>query len=119
VYLCIIITKLSAEMTNISKVFREHGLSISEVARRMGITKGTLSNAISHGNMRISTLERMATAVGCRVVDFFETDEAPKEEPKNPAVTAFVDFGGKMYREDSLEGLERLVEALKAELEVS
>ena len=104
-------------MNNISKVLREHGLSISEVANRMGITKGTLSNAISNGNMRISTLNRIAQAVGCDIVDFFKTDETPKEEPKKSVLTAFVDFNGDLYREDTLEGLERLCKALRAKLE--
>lgn len=54
----------------ITKVIKEHGLTITEVAERMGVTKGTLSNTISHRNMTVSKLRRIAQAVGCSISEF-------------------------------------------------
>ena len=57
----------------IAKVFKEHNVSLSEVARRMGISKGTLSDAIRRDNMHTDTLRRIAKAAGCNVSEFLPT----------------------------------------------
>ena len=63
----------------ITKVIKEHGLTISEVAERMGVNKSTLSTTISHGNMLVDTLRRIAQAVGCSISEFFADEEAHRE----------------------------------------
>lgn len=97
----------------ISKVIKEHGLSMSEVARRMGISKGTLSNTICNGNMLVDTMRRIATAVGCNISEFFADEDTPNEEPpgipQKSVLTAFIDCDGKMYRADDWNTLERLI----------
>lgn len=101
----------------ISKVIKEHGLSMSEVARRMGISKGTLSNTICNGNMLVDTMRRIATAVGCNVSEFFADEDSPTNEMPQKAnksdFTALIDTGGQLYRADSLNQLETFILAFE------
>lgn len=53
------------------EVIKEKGMTIDEVARKMGITKGSLSAALS-GNPTVSYLTRVANAIDCDIKDFFK-----------------------------------------------
>lgn len=101
----------------IKKVIKEHGLTITEVAERMGVNKGTLSNTISHRNMTINKLRKIAQAVGCSISEFFadeETEDLRKEEKDNKSdFTALIDTGGQLYRADSLNQLETFILAFE------
>lgn len=52
------------------EVIKEKGLTIEEVASKMGITKGTLSAALS-GNPTVGYLTRVADAIDCDITDLF------------------------------------------------
>lgn len=54
----------------IKEVIKSKGLTSKEVALRMGITPEGLSYHIN-GNPSVEVLERIATAIGCEVGDFF------------------------------------------------
>lgn len=100
----------------ITKVIKEHGLTISEVAERMGVNKSTLSTTISHGNMLVDTLRRIAQAVGCSISEFFadeEMEKNKKESASKPDFTALIDLGGEMYRADSLSQLEAIISTVE------
>lgn len=56
---------------NIKKAIKEHGLEVREVARRLNITPTGLSQHIN-GNPSVEVLERIASAIGCDVVELFE-----------------------------------------------
>ena len=53
---------------------RLRGLTQKEVAEKMGITQGALSNALSN-NPKLSTLEQIANAIGCGMGEFFQEDD--------------------------------------------
>ena len=53
------------------EVIKEKGMTIEEVANKMGITKGTLSAALN-GNPTVSYLTRVANAIDCDIKDFFK-----------------------------------------------
>ena len=55
---------------DIKKAIKAKGLTIKEVAERMGIAREGLSNHIN-GNPSVQVLERIAAAIGCNVGDFF------------------------------------------------
>ena len=52
-------------------VIKEKDMTIEEVARKMGITKGSLSAALS-GNPTVSYLTRVANAIDCYIRDLFK-----------------------------------------------
>lgn len=101
----------------ITKIFSKHHVSLSEVARRMGISKGTLSDAIRRDNMHTDTLRRIAKAAGCNVSEFFADEDKQKEETP-PAVlksnfTVMLECDGQMYRADNAKELEAIVAKLQ------
>ena len=58
---------------DIKKVIKERGYTIEDVAKKMGISRVTLSQNMSR-NPTVGTLERIANAINCNVSEFF-TDE--------------------------------------------
>ena len=52
------------------EVIKDKGMTIEEVASRMGITKGSLSSALS-GNPTVIYLKRVADAIDCDIRDLF------------------------------------------------
>ncbi|MDL2262468.1 helix-turn-helix domain-containing protein [Bacteroidales bacterium OttesenSCG-928-I21] len=56
---------------DIKKEIKKRGLSVQEIAERMGISKIGLSQHINR-NPTIDTLKRIADAIGCDVSDFFD-----------------------------------------------
>ena len=56
---------------NIKDVIKIYGLTSKVVADRMGITPIGLSQHIN-GNPSVEVLERIASAIGCGVGEFFE-----------------------------------------------
>lgn len=73
---------------NIKKAIDERGLLVKDVAKRMGITPTALSQQINGkiykgrrvaSNPSVEVLTRIADAIGCDVVELFETK--PQERP--------------------------------------
>ena len=54
----------------IVRVAHAHGLTIAELARRMGISDRTLSHRINN-NPRVQTLYEIAEIIGCDITDLF------------------------------------------------
>ena len=52
------------------EIIKEKGMTIEEVASRMGITKGSLSAALS-GNPTVIYLKRVADAIDCDIRDLY------------------------------------------------
>ena len=50
----------------IKEVLKERGITLSELAEKMGITKGTLSQALN-GNPTINYIERISKILGCKI----------------------------------------------------
>lgn len=55
---------------DIKSIIKQKGLTMEEVAERMGVSRVTLSQTLS-GNPTMSTLQRIADALGCKVGEFF------------------------------------------------
>lgn len=66
----------------IKKVIKAKGFTLIEVAGKMGISKGGISQIVNGSNPNIKTLRAIAEIIGCKVGDFFE-DETTKAEPAN------------------------------------
>lgn len=69
---------------DIKSVAKAHGYTLVQVAQKMGISKGGLSQSIN-GNPTITSLRAVADAIGCKVGDFF-TDEMTEERESAPVL---------------------------------
>lgn len=90
---------------DIKKAIKAKGLTIKEVAERMGIAREGLSNHIN-GNPSVQVLERIAAAIGCEVGDFFEN---------SGDFVAFVRRQGGTFTFNSERALIDYAEGLKEE----
>ena len=67
-------------MLQIKETLKQRGLTQNELADRLGINRVSLSRLLSDKNdMRVSTIKKIADAIGCDVTEFFSPEE--KEEP--------------------------------------
>lgn len=60
---------------DIKKVIKERGLTVKEVADKMGISSVGLSQHIN-GNPSVQVLARIAEAIGCEVGEFFTSPQS-------------------------------------------
>ena len=61
---------------HIKEVLKQRGLKQNELAERLGINRVSLCRLLSDKNdMRISTIRKIADAIGCDVAEFFTPDE--------------------------------------------
>lgn len=101
----------------IPEVFKKHHVSLSEVARRIGVSKGTLSDSVRRGNMYTDTLRKMAKAAGCNISEFFADEDNPNNEIPQEAnkskFTALIDAGGQLYRADGKEAVKAIISELR------
>ena len=57
---------------HIKEVLKQRGLKQNDLAERLGINRVSLSRLLSDKNdMRISTIKKIADAIGCDVTEFF------------------------------------------------
>ena len=59
-------------MLQIKETLKQRGLTQNELADRLGINRVSLSRILSNKNdMRVSTITKIADAIGCDVAEFF------------------------------------------------
>ena len=59
-------------MLHIKETLKQRGLTQNELAERLGINRVSLCRLLSDKNdMRISTIQKIADAIGCDVAEFF------------------------------------------------
>ena len=63
-------------MLYIKDALKKRGLTQNELAERLGINRVSLSRLLSDKNdMRMSTIKKIADAIGCDVTEFFTQAE--------------------------------------------
>ena len=63
-------------MLKIKEALKQRGLKQNDLAERLGINRVSLSRLLSDKNdMRISTIKKIADAIGCDVAEFFSQVE--------------------------------------------
>ena len=69
---------------HIKEALKKRGLKQNDLAERLGINRVSLSRLLSDKNdMRISTIKKIADAIGCDVAEFF----TPVETTDNITIT--------------------------------
>lgn len=61
----------SALAESIKAVMAEHGVTQRELAKRLGTHPVVVNSTIHNPNVKVSTLQRYAAAIGCTLADFF------------------------------------------------
>lgn len=77
-YICIETKALQYGFKN-KRSYQRKGMTITELADKMGINRVNLSNMVN-GNPTVETLNKIADAIGCPVTELFE-------QPKKDALT--------------------------------
>lgn len=68
---------------DIKGVIKAHGFTLMEIANKMGITKGGISQIVN-GTPNVKTLRAIAEIVGCKVGDFFLDEMTESVESSEP-----------------------------------
>lgn len=91
------------------ETLEKYGITQMELADRLGINRVSVSRLLSEKNdIRLSTIEKIAKAIGCKVGDFFE------DEMSGTDFTALVKSGNEFFCASSLKELEDIISELKA-----
>lgn len=91
------------------ETLEKYGITQMELADRLGINRVSVSRLLSEKNdIRLSTIEKIAKAIGCKVGDFFE------DEMSGTDFTALVKSGNEFFCASSLKKLEDIISELKA-----
>lgn len=64
---------------DIKSVIKTHDYTLLEVANKMGITKGAISQIVN-GSPNVKTLRTIADIIGCKVGDFFADEMSVTEQ---------------------------------------
>lgn len=70
-YICSVNIKAVIMKLRIKELIKEKGMTITELADKLGVNRVTLSNSVN-GNPTVETLNKIADAIGCPVTDLFE-----------------------------------------------
>ena len=63
-------------MVQIKEALKKRGLKQNDLAERLGINRVSLSRILSDKNdMRVSTITKIADAIGCDISEFFTPEE--------------------------------------------
>lgn len=92
----------------IKEVLKRYGITQDEIAKRLGINRVSVNRLLNDKNdMRVSTAEKFAAAIGCRIGELFEED-------KDTDFAAFIRFNGIHYTADNLEEFNTIVEEIRS-----
>lgn len=58
-------------MVYIKDVLKKYGITQIDLAERMGINRVSLNVTLNNPNIKLSTLDKLADAIGCDVAEFF------------------------------------------------
>jgi len=62
---------------NIKRVAKIHGLSLKDLAIKLNVTRESLSITIHKEGIQLNTIERIANAIGCNVIDLLQPADKP------------------------------------------
>ena len=90
----------------IKQLVKEKGMTMAEVAKKLGVNPVNLSSAIN-GNPTLSTLSKIAEVLEVEVVDLFEREN-------KASVSGFIRVDKTIYEVSSVADLENILSRVKA-----
>lgn len=91
----------------IKNILREKKISISELAEKIEVKRESLSRIVNGASTSVETLDKISKVLNVSITDLFESD-SPNE------LTALIDHHGQLYRANSIEELEEIIQKIKA-----
>ena len=70
-------------MVYIKDVLKKYGITQIALAERLGINRVSLNATINNPNIKLSTLDKIADAIGCDLTEFF----APADTAEHTVIT--------------------------------
>lgn len=93
-------------MLRINEIRKQKGLTLKDLADKVGVSLSGINQQIA-GNPTIETLEKIASALNVEVWELF-TPATNKEE-----LTALVDYRGKLYKANTIEDLQKIIDEIR------
>lgn len=95
------------------KIFDKYGVTQADLAARLGINRVSVSRLLSERNdLRLSTLTKIADAVGCPVAEFFAPDGG--DGAQRPDICAHIRVDGKHLTADTWQEWDDLVREVES-----
>ena len=92
-------------------ILNKYGITQQDLAYRMCVNRVSVSRLLSEKNdLRISTIEKIANAIGCPVAELF--DEPNKVDAMSDFI-ALIKQGGELYSASSIDEAMGILEKLK------
>lgn len=93
-------------------VLNKYGVTQQDLADRMGMNRVSVSRLLSEKNdLRISTIEKIANAIGCPVAELF--DKQNKEDAISDFI-ALIKQGDELYSASSIAEARALLDKLES-----
>lgn len=93
-------------------VLNKYGVTQQDLADRMGMNRVSVSRLLSEKNdLRISTIEKIANAIGCPVAELF--DKQNKEDAISDFI-ALIKQGGELYSASSIDEARVVLDKLES-----
>nr|UVN06604.1 MAG: helix-turn-helix domain protein [Bacteriophage sp.] len=93
-------------------VLNKYGVTQQDLADRMGMNRVSVSRLLSEKNdLRISTIEKIANAIGCPVAELF--DKQNKEDAISDFI-ALIKQGGELYSASSIAEARVVLDKLES-----
>nr|UVX68205.1 MAG: helix-turn-helix domain protein [Bacteriophage sp.] len=93
-------------------VLNKYGVTQQDLADRMGMNRVSVSRLLSEKNdLRISTIEKIANAIGCPVAELF--DKQNKEDAISDFI-ALIKQGGELYSASSIAEARGVLDKLES-----
>ena len=67
----------------IKQAIKESGISVGELAQKMGVSRQTISRQINGANITVSTVQKIADALGLPVGQLFDQKPQPTNADHN------------------------------------
>lgn len=91
----------------IVELAHQRGLTMSDIAKQIGISRVNLSNSLN-GNPTLSRLKEVAAILKVEVYELFKTPEASE-------INGYVEYNGRIIKINSKESLTALINQINAE----
>lgn len=91
-------------MLRIKEIMKEKNVTAQDLAEKLDVTSSCISRYIN-GNPTVSTLYKLADALGVTVTDLFNTEI--------PSIEGYVIIDRQLYRLNSTEDLKKALETAR------